>query len=228
MHWKEISKCVSEDLYNDFVREQRISCPCDFDELRHQLVTLYDKTRASLNQFERHKYEYRLDSQFGIKFYMLMKDKYQLGTRQAGSTGFWRFLSLKVIPDIVADRCGLDHPDKFWRKSRRIWLYVIWWFIHLSWQGNEEKTSEVIENLSTDFELQLVDRAGDYGYRLELCRTLMQKISILGWKKQEQFRKLMVLSTAWLQTIEPALYENAERGFVDSLVSHIQAKTIKE
>lgn len=228
MHWKEISKRISEDLYNDFVKEQRVSCPYEYENLRYQIKTLYDEIKTSLIQSERNKYEYRLDSQFGIKFYMLMKDKYKLGTRQAGSPGFWRFLSLKVIPDVVVDRCGLEHPDKIWRKSRRIWLYVIWWFIHLSWQGDEAKTSAVIENLSTDFELQLIDRSGDYGYRLELCRALMRKISIQGWKKQEQFRKLMVLSTAWLQTIEPALCENGENGFVDSLISYIQSTTIKE
>lgn len=217
MNWRDakIGYDKSQELFvSYYLTGEPIECPRGFEELQNSVCELYD---SCVNQAHRPS-EYRIDSNFGLAFYILTKERYGLDTRYAGNPGLWRFLSLLVLPRIVRDRCGIEHPDKvFGKKKCRLWLYVIWWFSHLSWQGNKEDTARVMDGLTTDFILQLVDRIGENGYRLQLCRNIMKAVHE-NRLSNEQFRKLMVLNTAWLQSIEPALFANGETGYVESLI----------
>ena len=143
--------------------------------------------------------------------------------RLAATEGVWRFLSVKVVPDIIALRYGKDHPDRFWKKPKRLWLRVIWWYIYLSWQGDEKSTADVLKNNSTDEIAQLVDRCGRGGYRVSLYREFMKKYSELDVSERREkdiFRKTMKLNTARVQVIEPALVDGGERQYVDDLYNY--------
>ena len=35
------------------------------------------------------------------------------------NNGMWRYLSICVIPDIVAKRWGIDNHDRYWKKHQQ-------------------------------------------------------------------------------------------------------------
>ena len=156
--------------------------------------------------------------------YETLNNKYGMNVRLASTAGIWRYLSVCVVPDLVEKRYGTDHPDRFWKKPKRLWLRVLWWYIYLSWQGTARQTIEVLKDNSTDEILQLVDRCGRGGYRVELYRAMMKKhgeLDPVERRRNELFRKMMVLNTARVQVVEPALVDRGEEGYVDSLIDYI-------
>ena len=170
-------------------------------------------------------YSYQVDYVYGLKIYCLLNNKYGMTPRAASSAGIWRFLSVQVVPDIIDLRYGNNHPDRYWKKAKRLWLRVLWWYIHLSWQGDEAKTAIVLKENSTDEILQLVDRCGRGGYRVELYRELMRQhaeLDVAERRKSQIFRKIMVLNTARVQVVEPGLVSGGERQYVADLISYFQ------
>lgn len=226
--WKELSTASSEISFCEYCTSKQFDCPDEFKDLREKLVELF---RDTLNEIgidstliRNDNNAYKTDYLYGLRIYELFTKTYGMNVRLAANSGIWRFLSLKVIPDIVEQRYGISHPDRFWKKPRRIWLRVIWWYIYLSWQGTAEKTKHVIADNSTDEILQLVDRCGKGGYRVELYRAVMRKYSLLDIRERRKsniFRKMMVLNTARVQVIEPELAGNGVVGYVDSLYNYL-------
>lgn len=225
--WRELSRANSEVDFNEYCLSKAIPCPEEYKELRTDILYIFDETLVQLGiskeQIGLQNNSYKVDYIFGLKLYALLTDKYFVRERLAANEGFWRFLSLKVVPDVVESRYSINHPDRFWKKPKRVWLRVIWWYIYLSWQGTAEKTANVLSNNSTDEILQLVDRCGRGGYRVDLYRAIMRKYSKLDIqerRKSQIFRKMMVLNTARVQVMEPALSENGEDGYVDDLYNY--------
>ena len=99
--------------------------------------------------------------------------------RAAANDDFWRYLSIKVIPDVVAERWGYENESHYWSKPARIWLRSIWWYVHLSWQGDMQTTAKVLEAscFTTDSILNLEERTGRKGtfimYIDTLCITIV-------------------------------------------------------
>ena len=48
----------------------------------------------------------------------------------------------------------------FYKKGVRLYSGKLWWYIHLSWQGDLEQTKSILINNSTDTILQIVERPG--------------------------------------------------------------------
>lgn len=227
MAWKSLSMASSEECFRQYCITRDISCPDEFRELREQITSLFNETLSEINisssQIGEGNNSYKTDYIFGLKLYKLFTDTYKMDVRMAADSGIWRFISLMVVPDIVEMRYGTNHPDRFWKKPKRIWLRVLWWYIYLSWQGTTEKTAEILRDNSTDEILQLVDRCGRGGYRVELYREIMRRYSLLDVQKRRRaqvFRKTMVMNTARVQVVEPGLSENGFTGYVDSLYSY--------
>ena len=225
--WEKLSIASSEACFGEYCCTKEFSCPEDFSELRTEILQLFNETLQELkitaSQISTGNNSYKTDYIFGLKLYNLFSGTYGMGVRSAADSAIWRYLSLKVVPDIVEQRYGLDHPDRFWKKPKRIWLRVLWWYIFLSWQGTPEQTAKILQNNSTDEILQLVDRCGRGGYRIELYREIMKKyasLDVQDRRKSQLFRKTMVLNTARVQVIEPELSENGFTGYVDSLYSY--------
>jgi hypothetical protein len=149
----------------------------------------------------------------------------KLSMRQASNDGFWRWLSLQILPDQVYTRWQ-DHlsEHRFYQNKRRIWLKSLWWYIHLSWQGNLDQTKQVLNQLGIDEMIQLVERIGD-GYRVELYREMMKQLILqknLRTSQNQLFRKVMKLNTLRLTHIIPEFYENGIEGYVKDLYDHFQ------
>lgn len=228
MNWKEIKTEEAREMFLEYYESKSFNFEKGYTELRKDLCMLFESSLQELeiNEFEiaQKNNSYQLDLNFGIKMYETLNSKYGMNVRLASTPGVWRYISVAVVPDLVEKRYGIDHQDRFWKKSKRLWLRVLWWYIYLSWQGTAQQTFNILKDNSTDEILQLVDRCGRGGYRVELYRALMKKNSELDpaeRRKKGLFRKLMVLNTARVQVIEPALSDGGEEGYVDSLCEYI-------
>lgn len=196
----------------------------------------YLKIRNDLmkfNQNVRQKYsrDYDIDIHFGVYLYDYFKNLSGFNMRAAADDGFWRYLSLKVVPNIVTERWGKDNESHFWKRGTRIWLRAIWWYVHLSWQGDIDDTLSIIESpcFTTDTILNLVERAGRKGYYTNVYRYIMYFYSrvsqeeLINFNKNTKkeadslFRILMKLNTAKTMVIDPALSLGGEREYVRSL-----------
>jgi hypothetical protein len=162
----------------------------------------------------------RYDVEAGLALYRVLASR-GFGLRQASADGFWRHLSLDVLPDVVAARWEDHQPTRFWSSRSRIWLRVVWWFIHLSWQGNEKETRDILAGVTTDDMVQLVERPGRHGFRIELCRAIMRARSARRNYSagSERFRELMTLNTVKVVMTEPELHEKGFDGYVAGLYS---------
>lgn len=228
MEWKEISKETSSNIFDEYCKTKIPACPENYRNLRDEILNLFVCTLSEIGidpvDIESKNNSYQVDYIFGLKLYQLLNNNYNMSIRTASSEGVWRCLSVCVVPDLVEMRYGLDHPDRFWKKSKRIWLRVLWWYIHLSWQGDEESTRDVLKDNSTDEILQLVDRCGRNGYRVDLYREIMKQyadIDVNERRKDNVFRRIMVLNTAKVQVIEPALVDGGEIKYVDDLCNYL-------
>lgn len=227
MDWKEISKEEGSDRFDDYCKSKEVKCPEEYQKLREEILNLFVCTLSEIGidpeDINSKNYAYQVDYIFGLKFYQLLNNSYNMSIRAAATDGIWRFLSICVVPDLVEMRYGLDHPDRFWKKPKRVWLRVIWWYIHLSWQGDEDTTREILKDNSTDEILQLVDRCGRDGYRVDLYREIMKQyaaMDITERRKDQIFRRMMVFNTAKVQAIEPALVDGGETRYVDDLCEY--------
>lgn len=159
---------------------------------------------------------YEIDLLFGLNLYKVLNEELNLKNDKTISSNinFWIYFSMRVIPDILYDRWG-SQPNRFYKHNKRIWPLSIWWYIHLSWQNNEEETYEILKNNSTDTIVQLNERVG-VGYDINLTKQLMKRLSHEK-EKTQLFRRVMVLNTIYIHTIQPKLFENSYEGYVEML-----------
>jgi len=200
----------------------------DLDETylneRKMLLQIHEETKSGLGIDWARGNEYRYDLSFGLRMYETLR----ITPRTAADNKYWVHKSVFVVPDIVFWRWGPQAHDRYYKKPGRNWLKTIWWYIHLSWQGNARNTYRVLEMNSTDTILQLVDRAGTHGYRVNLCRVLMNHYHLhcknRGREDPQFFRRLMKLNTARLAAVEPSLCEGEEEGYVRKLFAALEGR----
>ena len=111
-------------------------------------------------------------------------------------------------------------PVRYWKGRSRIWLRALWWTVHLTWQGNEENTRKVLESVTTDTVVQLVERPGKGGFRIDLTRLIFG-MRWLRKPSQDQFRAIMKLNTAQIVLKEPVFCEGGLFGYVDALFADV-------
>lgn len=155
----------------------------------------------------------------GLVLYRILAEA-GIDVRTAANDGVWRFLSLRVVPELVAARWPGMPAERFWRSRSRMWLRVIWWLIHLTWQGSEEKTRAVLADATADTIVQLVERPGRAGFRIEVTRALSLERSRRRLT-QPQFRAIMKLNTARVMVTEPLLCDGGIGGYVRELHDYV-------
>ena len=175
--------------------------------------------------------KYYVDAHFGLELYKYFNEMPDFTMRVASNDDFWRYMSLIVIPDIVAQRWGKDNETHFWSRNSRIWLKSIWWFVHMSWQGDYSSTLELMEcdHFSTDTILNIEERSGRHGIYIETCRAILRcyaNVKPEDIKKYSRghmnnsddlFRVVMKLNTARLMVMEPLLFSGGENEYARSL-----------
>lgn len=201
----------------------------DYAVLRSDLTGLF---RSVLNNAEAKGFkprDYYTDAQFGLLLYTYLSNKTWFSLRLAADDGFWRYLSLKVIPDVVAVRWGKDNDSHYWSIPGRVWLKQIWWYIYLSWTKDEYTTRKIIEspNCSTDTILNFVERTGKKGTCIDAYRWIIYLYSMIPphlvseykkkGKNHDLFRVVMKINTARMMVVEPALCAGGYKGYAKKL-----------
>lgn len=200
-------------LENNFYATTNLSE--DLLELREKLIEarniIYDKYEFDYTD----KLDYKFDVLYGLKVYEILNEKIGFTNRAATDDNVWRFLSIKLIPDVVHARWGLNE-DRYFKTPRRIWLKTIWWYIHLSWVKDSKSTYELLKANTTDTLAQLVERPG-IGYNVKLYREIMLQYANHKDSSRNVFRRVLKLNVAKLATTTPELVEGGIPHYVSEL-----------
>ena len=242
------------------------------DQLRHWAIydvpdseynVFYKPVRTALvqsfdNALRENSYHvnYNLDLTVGIKLYELLSPSNDFTIIQANDDDIWRYLSVRVMPDITFIRYpnipddvqilqeslpGLSYAiavrtekdsirikkKRFYSHTRRIWLKTLWWYIHLGWQGDSETTYKVLKNNGTNIISHFIERPGR-GYRPELFRCMLYAYSLLPEQKDSTFRAAAKMNLAKCVTVEPALTEGGEKEYARRLFDEVTATRVKD
>lgn len=218
--------------------------PEEYKTLRKELVTAYQESKSLANDQSRDKSKlgysiignkYRRDVLFGIKVYSILKTR-GMNVRYASNSRIWSYIAVKVIPDLVYDRYGEDdykkkhifrlNKERYYDNERRIFPLNLWWYIYLAMKksGSEddlEATANLLLNSgSTDTIVQIVERSGREGYRVDLSRELLEQYCGNSDYGPDAFRKVMVLNSARTRMIEPKLRKGGYDKYVKELFDY--------
>ena len=198
----------------------------DFDQsytpLRNKVIQVYQDSKPNGG--------YVVDVNIGLCLYSELCSANGFTNVIANDDDVWRYLSCVVFPDITHLRYPPSPADiaaghrinskRFYAHTRRIWLKTLWWYIHLSWQGNATATKDVLKDLGTDTISYFIERTGK-GYRLWLYRELIKAYSGVEKKSSSLFNKIATQNRVNCTTVEPALTQNAEPGYVAQLFAQL-------
>ena len=205
----------------------------EYEELRTTITELYGNSKSEASSDPRK--DYLCDVYLGLGLYIYLAKQSWFSLRLASNDNFWRYISVAVIPDIVADRWGMNNDNYFWKQSNRLWPKTAWWYVHLTWQGEADKTKEMLccKNFNSDTIQGLVERTGRKGTFVEVYRCIIAKYSqidstsIAKFKKEHShgsdslFRAIMSLNTARCLVTDPCLCSGGVVGYVDSIISDL-------
>ena len=179
--------------------------------------------------------DYYIDAHLGLALYEYLWTIPEFSMRVAANDGFWRYLSVMVVPDVVAQRWGKDNHAHFWSQPRRVWLRSIWWYVHLAWQDDLELTKKVLEcsHFTTDTILNFEERSGRKGTCVDAYRWIIYYYSRVDEKdlkrysrgkagnSDDLFRVVMKLNTAKMMVMEPALCLGGEKAYAQELYKDV-------
>ncbi|SDW05990.1 hypothetical protein SAMN05421781_0301 [Marinococcus luteus] len=225
MKWNKLNKQDAELIFNQWKNSAPKGEPASEEEekLRNKLLSSFNLILSELNiekEELNNKFRYQFDLEFGLSLYKILNSYKSFTQREAGDNDIWRYMSIYIIPDVIYYRFGFNE-SRYWKNSSRLSLKVMWWYVHLSWQGTEEETRKILKGNNTDDIAQLVERAGPEGYRPEFARELMKYYgsNVKKFKSRDPFifRKVMRLNTAKVETMEPGLHPGGEVAYVREL-----------
>ncbi len=222
MKIKTLNRGEAQKAMNDWIVNypELPSLDSEFSTVRNDIQELNKKVRFDAENVENiKKTDYYIDAHFGLMLYDYLWKQPWFSMRVAANDGFWRYMSLKVVPDVVAQRWGKDNESHFWSRPTRIWLRSIWWYVYLAHQEDTEKTKEVLEcpHFTTDTILNFEERSGRNGTYVEAYRRIIyyySKVSYDDIKRNSRgkadtsddiFRVVMKLNTAKMLVMDPAL-----------------------
>lgn len=223
------SKEKAREDFDEFINGKNDELSRAYFDLSGQLFEASRDAERIANDFGKSRRSYEFDLNFGISLYTILNSQKGFCMRIAAKDDIWRFISVKVIPTIIQSRWGND-LQRFTgigpKGDARLYLKTLFWYIHLSFQKNSKDpisaTYEILKNNSTSTIIDLVERTGK-GYDIKLSRELMRQFgqiqNLTG--REEIFRKIMKLNTAWLETIVPEFSLGGVEGYVRFLINEV-------
>ena len=191
----------------------------EYVDIRNDLLVLFDQSKEEADDTQ----GYSMDVCFGAALYTYFKKRPWFTDRLASDDGFWRYISLRVVPDLVGKRWGNNNADHYYTKPSRIWLKTLWWYYYLSFNKDVETTKEMLltDAFSTDTILNLVERTGRSGTNILVYRGIMSKYAAIEDAGPKVFRNIMKLNTAKAVVIEPVFCVGGIPGYVESLFNEL-------
>lgn len=203
----------------------------DYVIIRQKLFALKseaDSQAALICEHSRDRITYTEDILFGIKLYEWLNEQPWFSLRIAADPGFWRYLAVAVAPDLIKQRWGTRSIERYFSRTTRIYFGSLWWYVHLSWNENSQKTQTLLlsPNMTSDTITNLVERIGSFGIYVEVYRKIMfcfsklNKVIMIDRKRasaRDIFRSVMKLHMAKASTIDPIFFSDGPMGYVLSL-----------
>ncbi len=93
----------------------------DYLKIRKDIQEFNQKVRSECPDSIAKK-DYYIDAHIGILLYDYLWRVPGFNLRAAANDDFWRYLSIKVIPDVVAERWGYDNESHYWSKPQEYGL----------------------------------------------------------------------------------------------------------
>ena len=227
MNWKELSKNECKVIYETAIENGEILKSIndnDYVELKQMINRAFDlalsKVNGSKDNLDSIVNKYKFDCYFGKEVYSIFSDgKYRIGEREAANDDLWRFIQVRIIPELLYFRWKDNVVPRMFAQSNRLYLKTLWWYYNLSYNNSLDDTLNMLlkECNSTDTIVALVERCGSFGYRIDLYREIMKQKcqNDLG---TSEFRDFMVLNSAKLKTINPYLSKDGLKGYVGELI----------
>lgn len=216
-----------------------------FKDIRSEII----ETFKAVMQKNENKINYSLDLQVGLKLFECLNPQTGFDIIKASDDDIWRYITIKVMPDITFIRypnlpadveqlkqyfpglayaggittekdSGRLKKKRFYSHTRRIWLKTLWWYIYLSWQGDYESTFKVLKNNTTNIISHFIERPGR-GYRESLFRSMMYAYSMLPEQNNKIFTSAAKLNLAKCVSVEPALTEGGEIEYSKKLFEEV-------
>lgn len=200
-----------------------INLPLEYLELRKQIVAVFKRSREGVKGRQA---DYHSDVEVGLALYEFLS-KHGFSVVLAETDDWWRFLSVRLFPDLTYSRYPADATERintkrFFSHTRRIWLKTLWWYVHLSWQGSVESTREVLVKLGTDAISQLIERS-KAGYRTDISRALMKRYSCeSSWCDSKKFQRTMALHLIKVDSVEPSLVDGGVSGYAQQVFDEVK------
>lgn len=221
MQVKTMTKTEAAELYEHFVSIDAIdhsvynNLNSDYQEIREELLNIETTAMEEKNLYKR-------DLTFACYLYDYLNEQSFFNETLANDIGFWIYLCVAVVPDIVFRRFGFS-PEHFFEKNGRIYLQSLWLYIHMSYQGNTERTYYMLEHLSTDYILQMAERTGRDGFYVEVYREIMRIISSLPVEViNKQINGANLLRRVMIQnTAKTAVYNLVAENKIHEYVSNL-------
>ena len=160
----------------------------DYALLRTDLTSMFNSIRDEVTD---DRAEYTTDVLYGLKLYEYIGQKTWFNLRLAANDGFWRYIAVAVIPNIVGERWGDNRENYFWKQSNRLWPKTVWWFIHLTWHNSSEETKRILlqKHFNSDTIQGIVERTGKKGTYVEVYREIISQYSLLDYSVILKFKK---------------------------------------
>ena len=200
MKFEELNRESARTLFQS-IKSNGI--PSDyFDDLSPE----YKKIRDDILRFAKPKVEktYEFDLMFSIKLhdYFSTKNFEEFNEAVASNYDFWRYICLKVVPDIIIQRHGYV-DSYFYDKNVRMYIPTMWWYIEMSDQGDYDTTYNVLKRFSTDYILNFVERPGRDGMYIDVVRYIFRYLNQLPMStinekkgKKTLIRRILLQHTA--------------------------------
>ena len=185
-----------------------------YSPIRAELCSAYESIPSGLSS-------YQFDVEFGLKVYTCLI-KHGMTAADASNDGVWRYLQMKVLPDLIyriwVHKTGDIHinESRMWKKSPRLYLKVLWWFIHIVWDTDEVRTRSHLNN-SCDIS-QITDRT-TMGYRINVYKAILHVYGDLEEKQisKRLLSRVLMLNSSYCSFLEPELLGIDLNEYVRSL-----------
>lgn len=229
-----MQKKQAEDFVKEIDEESEIAFQNTIAQWQQHKVSGYDSSYQSLRDAvvqsfldAENEKEYDLDLNVGLTLFEELNTNIGFNLVLASDDDIWRYLSCVVFPDLTYLRYPKPakgdirlNKKRFYSHTRRIWVKTLWWYVYLSWQGSKEETYKVLKDFGTDTISDFIERPGK-GYRVDMFRELMKQYSGIDAKTSDLFNRIQKQNLVNCRTVEPALTENAEKGYVKSLFDQL-------
>ena len=232
--WDTMSDTEFDELLQKWKRYDVGNISEAYEGFRSHIVDAFKDTLSQTTS----KNMYPVDLAVGFALYRELNFYKDFTNVMANNDDMWRYLSCIVFPDITWLRFenGKKPKDtirinkkRFYSHPRRIWVKTLWWYIHLAWQYDgdksweemEQDTYNVLKDYGSDTISDFIERPGK-GYRLPLTRALMKGYAMETNKNSDRFNHIQKQNLVNCRNIEPALTEGREPGYVKQLLAEIK------